>query len=197
MTLDVRGPGERGGRPSVRRDPTLADAVARRLAGTVLAWATRPILAAVVLAMVVGLFAAWGGVLVAIALIAGAFGLTTTADGSTAASATPVIIVALIVSGVIMVIPTRWAARNLLRTERRLNDATDRVLGDSSLDPGPVAATWTKPPPMTPAELAELDTRLAPPSAAGPAGHAESREPLRTEIEPRPGVSQRDPSRQS
>ena len=61
---------------SAVRNPTLAGAVARALAGTALAWAIRPVLGLLAIAVAVGLFAAWGIAIVAIGLIAGALGLT-------------------------------------------------------------------------------------------------------------------------
>ena len=156
-----RGDDDRG-RPAVRK-PTLAGAVTRALAGTALAWAIRPILGLLAIALAVGLFAAWGLVLVAFGLIAGALGLT-----SSGSVATPVILGVLIVSAVLMVPPTRWAVRNLLRAEGTLERTADRLPTGQSATASGVGAAPPRAARITPAELAALDARLAKvPSDAG------------------------------
>ena len=142
------------------RDQTLADVVARRLARLGLAWATRPILAVLVLVFAVGLFAAWGLLLIVIAWIGGLLGVLPSggSDGSAASGSTAFLVVALVVSALILVVPTRWAVRNLLRVERTLDETVDRLAIPTTVGPSPTVERR----PTTAAELAALDARLAP-----------------------------------
>lgn len=151
---------------STRRGPTLADAVARQLARTGLIWATPWIVGALGLVVAIGLFGAWGFLLVAIAWVGGLLGLTT---GS---MATPFVIGAIVVSGAILFRPMRWAARNLLRAERAVDATVDRLTIPTTVDRAVAERHVT-----TPAELAALDARLAPPRSAS--GESAIEEPER------------------
>ena len=152
----LRADVQRDERP-VRHELTVRDAIARQLARLGLIWATPWILGAVALVIVIGLFAAWGALLIAIVWVGGLLGLTT---GS---QATPFVIGAIVSSGLILFRPLRWAARNLLRVERAVDATVDRLAMPTALDPGTVVERH----PTTPAALAALDARLAsPPSDA-------------------------------
>jgi hypothetical protein len=170
MTPNARDQGR-----SKRPDPTLADVLVRRLAQLGLAWATRPILGFLVLVVAVGLFAAWGLLLIIIAWIGGLLGLIPTggSDGSAASGSTAFLVVALVASGVILFIPTRWAARNLRRVERTLDETVDRLAIPTSVG----ASSTVERRPTTAAELAALDARLAP--AASDAGQGVAEKPDR------------------
>lgn len=139
-----------------RGEPRLADLVARRLAGTALAWATRPILGALAIVVIVALFVAWFVILAVFGMIAGALGLTAAAGGGA------VVVVGLVVSSVALALPVRRTIRNLLRAERRLVDTAETLAIGTTVDRG-ITASATRPAPLTSADLRALDARLAAP----------------------------------
>ena len=143
---------ERDPARSTRRDPTVTDVVVRRLAQLGLTWASRWILMGLFLLVALGLFAVWVLLLVVLAWVGGLLGLTA------GDRATPFVLGAMVVSGLILFRPMRWAARNLLRAERAMDATIERVEGATALGP---AATGAAPHATTPEELRALDTRLA------------------------------------
>lgn len=146
-------------RRDARRDPTLADVLARRLAQIGLIWAVTPILTVLFIGVALALFAAWGLLIVVMAWVGGLVGLTT------GGAAGPFVLGALVVSGVILFRPTLWTVRNLRRVEGSLDARIDALAIPTTVEPGAVVEHR----PITPAELAALDARLAPPPPASPA----------------------------
>ena len=63
---------------------------------------------------------------------------------------------ALVVSAVILVVPTRWAVRNLLRVERTLDETVDRLAIPTTVGPSPTVERR----PTTAAELAGVGVSM-------------------------------------
>jgi hypothetical protein len=156
MTRRASDPGRSG------RGPTLADAVARRLAGTVLEWAITPILAMLTIGIALGLLVAWTVILVVYAQVMIALGITMGTTGSGAL----VLAIGLILSAAILFVPVRWAVRNLLGAQRRLDRTADRLGLATTIEPGAVGESRPRAAPISATELARLDARMAPPPMA-------------------------------
>jgi hypothetical protein len=74
----------------------------------------------------------------------------------------PFVLGDIVVSGLILFVPTRLAVRNLLRAERSMDLRIDRLGTPAIVVPETIAEHHA----TTPAELAALDARLARPRSA-------------------------------